>query len=150
MQTSVKQTDLPKVEKSGAGLPMPFARIKLNVTELGTPPATVSGPLQPPPSMTSAPKSCESNKELNDASTVCETSDVGNSLELVMKTLRDINESLVSTDSSKVEEIEKRLNILQAMWTDGKLDDKLKVLLVTTAKGKFLYFMYIGLFSISF
>lgn len=114
---------------------MPFARVKLNVSESNTVPVISSIPFQPPPSMKSVPKPCESNKELDVSSVATEKSEMGNSFELVMNTLKEINESLVSTDSTKVEEIEKRLNILETMWTDGKIDDKLKTLLVNTAKG---------------
>ncbi len=134
--SSPSSAELPKVESSGAGLPMPFARVKLNVNESNTAPVISNiVPLQPPPSMTSVPKSSESDKELNCPSTVTETNDLRNSQELVMNTLREVNESLISTDSVKVEEIEKRINVLEAMWIDGKIDDKLKALLLNTAKG---------------
>lgn len=131
IQSSVQSANLPKVESSGAGLPMPFARVKLNIVESNTPPPSNSLPLLPPPSMTIVPKPSESS-----TSVVSEQNELGNSFELVMSTLREINESVASTDSSKVDEIEKRLNVLETLWMDGKIDDKLKILLVNTAKGK--------------
>lgn len=135
MQSSSNSTELPKVESSGAGLPMPFARVKLNVNEVTTVPVISNVPLLPPPSMTSIPKSCESGEELNCSSAVSDKNESGDSLELVMNSLKEINGSLVSTDSPKVEEIDKRLNVLETMWTDGKIDDKLKILLAKTARG---------------
>lgn len=114
---------------------MPFAKVKLNVIDTNTVPVISSVPLQPPPSMTNVPKPSEIDTDLNYSSIASEKNELGNSFELVMNTLREINDSLASTDSSKVEEIEKRLNILEAMWTDGKIDDKLKNLLMNTAKG---------------
>jgi len=134
IQSSGSSTDLPKVERSGAGLPMPFAKVKPNAYESNTIPVMNSVPLQPPPSMPSVVKSCESEKESNSSSVLLDEKELGNSLEVVMNTLREINESLAATDSAKVEEIEKRLNILEVMWADGKIDDKLKILLMNTAK----------------
>lgn len=136
IQASDNSAALPKMEISGAGLPMPFAKVKLNVNDSSaTVPVINNVPLQPPPSsMTSLQKPCESVKESNYSSNLSEK--LGNSLEPVMDTLREINGALASTDSSKVEEIDKRLKILETMWTDGKIDDKLKILLVNTAKGR--------------
>lgn len=136
MQTSASSNSaqLPKVEKSTAGLPMPFARVKSNASESNSvAPISNSVPLAPPPSMTNAPKpseGCESSEKVYD-----ETNNLGNSQELVMSILKEINKSLVSTDNTKVEEIEKRLSVLESMWTDGKIDDKLKTLLAKTARG---------------
>lgn len=134
MQQSANSAELPKVEKSTGGLPMPFARVKSNVNESNTitPPISNSVPLAPPPSMTNAPKSSE---VYDSSEQVLETNELGNSQELVISMLKEINNSLVPTDSAKVEEIGKRLSILEVMWADGKIDDKLKSLLAKTAQG---------------
>lgn len=123
------------MEKSGGGLPLPFAKVKLNKAEQGAVPVMSNIPLQPPPSVTHESKPCENDQEINYASVIPQNDEIGNSYEFVMQTLKGINESLASTDSSKVEEIDKRLNILEHLWTDGKIDDKLKHLLVKTAEG---------------
>lgn len=147
IQSSAKSDELPKVEKSGGlggGLPLPFAKVQQTVIESNTVPVTSSLPLPPPPSMTNETKSCESNPESSSSSDLPQkTDDIGNSYDFVMKTLRESNMSLMSTDRSKVEEIDKRLNMLDAMWTDEKIDDKLKVLLVKSAEGSvYRYFFF--------
>ncbi|KAG4077732.1 hypothetical protein HA402_011161 [Bradysia odoriphaga] len=135
MQSSSNSAELPKVEKSTAGLPMPFARVKSSANESNkAPPAINNVPLAPPPSVTNAfksPEGCESSAKVPGA---FETNESGNSEDLVLSTLKEINKSLESTDSAKFEEIEKRLSILEVMWTDGKIDDKLKSLLAKTAR----------------
>lgn len=134
--SSSNATELPKVESSAAGLPMPFARVKVNANEATAAPATIgSVPLQPPPaSMTNAPKSYDKN-EVNVLVAATEKIEIGNAQEVVMGTLRDVNQSLAAANATKVEEIAKRLAVLETMWSEGKIDDKLKVLLSNTARG---------------
>lgn len=139
MQSSSNPTQLPKVESSGAGLPMPFARVKSNINQSDTAPVTIgSVALQPPPSMTMVPKSCEGTMEINGSVAIADSNELGDAQESVMNMLNEINQSLASTDATKVEEIGKRLNTLETLWVEGRIDDKLKTLLANTAKGMFV------------
>lgn len=134
MQSNAQSSELPKVEKSGGGLPLPFAKVKPNAEPSNVTPVLSHHLPQLPPSMMSDSKQIESdNQHLDHSSTICQENELQNSQEIVMKTLRGMNESL--NDTSKIEEIDKRLNILDAMWTDGEINDKLKISLVKTVEG---------------
>lgn len=125
-----------KVQTSSAGLPMPFARVKQqpppplqSSLPAFTTPLLLPANRPPPPKADSFTTPEDPSLEPIIEPEVSHT--------VTLQTLHTILKSLTGLDKAKLDEIEKRLGLLNTMWLENQLDSKLQLRLAKITECKF-------------
>lgn len=133
-----------KVQTSGAGLPMPFARVKqqppppLAPTQVINPVIPSSPPKFPPAMIPNIPPPSTTTHTIIPEPSEMSAESILDIHNIVLSALHSAIASL-ALDSVKSEEIVKRLEILSSMWLDNRFDAKLIYILSKIAKGISIY-----------
>lgn len=150
-----------KVEISGAGLPMPFARVQVpfgpassvpSVTDLADNIAALTSPsnatpisLPPPPPLSTSPASNDpiwSPAERVEAERCSPQPNITSeeALEYINGIFNATLNTLFQDDHTKSDVIQKRLDTMRTMWLEHKFNNTIQETLYNIAKGSSIFF----------
>lgn len=144
-----------KVETSGAGLPMPFARVPQfmassyvpsvtdltdNIAALTSPSNATTSSLPPPPPLSTSPASNDpiwSPAERVEAERCSPQPDITSeeALEYINGIFNATLDTLFQDDHTKSDVIQKRLDTMRTMWLEHKFNNTIQETLYNIAKG---------------
>ena len=128
-----------KVQTSAAGLPMPFARVKSQppppIMPNAESPVFSPTSLPPPKLPVSATNADTFLKPTPSPPPPADSTTDISSPQVMLEQIQNFAKTLTSLDYTKLEEIQKRLDIINSMWLDNSFDDSLKTKLVKIGNG---------------